>query len=190
MGKGNEKLPARLFERGGGFYYRRNRGEYFVGHDRRDAISQAAEANLHTGLCHGRHDPHAMIYSEELLNESDIARAAVPVSDLCGIYFLLLEERIVYVGQSFSCHRRIAEHAQQGGKLFTSFHILPCDQCDLDRFEALYIEKFQPAYNANVGPNAGWLDAKKAHAAKARKRGRSERFTEVLPNGEIVQRGQ
>lgn len=109
MGKYKRVMPANLFERNGAFYYRRGRKEFFVGNDRKQAFAEAAETNLALGLCRGR-ESHSLIYNPDLLSENAIVERAMPVSDICGVYFLLHESKIVYVGQSRNCHKRIAEH--------------------------------------------------------------------------------
>lgn len=157
------KLPANVYERNGWFYYRRGRKSYLLGTDRRAAIAEAAEANLELGCCPPA-EQHAV--TEMLLSESSVAERATPVIEACGIYFLLHEGRVVYVGQSISCHRRIAQHESEGGKIFDAYYVLTCDATELDRREALYIAKFRPAYNSRRGPVRGWTEAKQEHAER------------------------
>jgi hypothetical protein len=45
-----------------------------------------------------------------LLNETEIAENSTSWRKMCGIYFLLKNERVVYVGQSVNVFSRIAQH--------------------------------------------------------------------------------
>lgn len=65
---------------------------------------------------------------------------------MIGIYFLLKDKEIVYVGQSIDIDRRIKDHSYNG-KDFDSFEYIECDKSDLTRLETLYIVKFQPMLN-------------------------------------------
>lgn len=68
------------------------------------------------------------------------------LEQFCGVYFLFLRRRIVYVGQSVNVLRRIEEH-------FTRLHYdawawLPVPRAELDAAERHFIKKHQPPYNA------------------------------------------
>lgn len=67
----------------------------------------------------------------------------IPAAHPPGVYFLLHEEEIVYVGQSTSPGSRIAQHIKD--KIFDRVLLIPTN--DLDNVEAKYIKKFQPKYN-------------------------------------------
>ena len=82
-----------------------------------------------------------------LLTEADIVAGSVPWEHACGIYFLILRGRVVYVGQSVSALNRIATHRE---KYFDSYAFLPCKPEDLDRIESLYIHVLQPAQNGRM----------------------------------------
>jgi hypothetical protein len=62
-----------------------------------------------------------------------------------GIYFLIKEKEIVYVGQSTNVFLRIAHH--MGARDFDSWSFVPCKKADLRRREARYIEEFRPIGN-------------------------------------------
>jgi hypothetical protein len=74
-----------------------------------------------------------------------ILRAAKPVGDVCGIYFLLYERKIVYIGQSNNCHKRIESH--RNNKVFDSYTIVRCEPFQLDLLERVYIQRFEPPMN-------------------------------------------
>ena len=79
----------------------------------------------------------------------------------CGVYALVRDGVVVYVGQSRKPLGRIAAHRSNWGRkampawmpaslrgvLFDSAHILPCRVEDLDRVERALIELYKPRYN-------------------------------------------
>jgi hypothetical protein len=84
------------------------------------------------------------------LTYDEIVNGTIPVSVVCGIYFLVRGERIVYVGQSTNALRRIMRHLDNG-VAFDSFCINPCPKEDLDKMEAVYITAFYPEGNMSLG---------------------------------------
>lgn len=65
-----------------------------------------------------------------------------------GVYFLIREGRVVYVGQSLNCEGRIDAHTKGVSmKEFDSYHIVGCPVHKLDELEALYISKLRPPLN-------------------------------------------
>jgi len=72
---------------------------------------------------------------------------AKPVKKMCGIYVLMHEREIVYVGQSVNCHTRIGSHLNDPLKVFDSYFIIECPESRLDEMEAKYIVKFRPKFN-------------------------------------------
>lgn len=67
-----------------------------------------------------------------------------------GIYFLIKDGEIVYVGQSVDCEARVKKHIQEGEKGFTSYHVFPCHTDHLNLYEAFCLWKFQPKYNHHL----------------------------------------
>lgn len=80
-----------------------------------------------------------------MLDESKIVEAATPYADCCGIYFLVLTGRIVYVGQSVICPRKLAEHAADPTRPFDSLFIVQTSLFMLDDVEAAL---YRPAETA------------------------------------------
>lgn len=83
-----------------------------------------------------------------LLREHEIVEHAVPLGTVCGVYFLIQEKRVVYVGQSTNVFSRIFTHTQS--KEFDSYVYLPCDKDMLDKLESLYIHFLSPPLNGNL----------------------------------------
>jgi len=84
--------------------------------------------------------------------KSHAARQWVP---LIGIYFLIKERKIIYIGQSNNILTRITTHSNS--KDFDSYSYIPCDESILDKLESLYIHVYQPELN-------GFLTEGRKHA--------------------------
>jgi len=80
-----------------------------------------------------------------------------------GVYALLRDGVVVYVGQSRRPLSRIAAHKSNWGRktpswlpasvrgiLFDEVHVLPCRVEDLDEVEATMINLYKPRYNIRV----------------------------------------
>ena len=75
----------------------------------------------------------------QLLIEDAIVAASVPVSSRrCGIYFLIKDDRVVYVGQSVHIDARLLAHARE--KSFDRWHWIPCQVDALDEMERRYLD--------------------------------------------------
>lgn len=79
----------------------------------------------------------------------------------CGIYALIRDGAVVYVGQSKKMLSRVSAHKSNWGRkatpvwmpaslrgvLFDEVHVLPCRVEDLDRLERALINLYKPKYN-------------------------------------------
>jgi predicted DNA-binding transcriptional regulator AlpA len=83
----------------------------------------------------------------EVFEAEEIARRATTAPNMPGIYILLFEGEIVYVGQSICPLRRLGDHSSDKGKFFDAYVHIPCRPRDLLALEGLYISKFKPKYN-------------------------------------------
>jgi hypothetical protein len=89
-----------------------------------------------------RIDPLAALLSiDELL--------ALP-SAWIGIYFLIFEGSIQYIGQSSDVHARIKEHTRAKRVKFDRAVWIECDVADLDYLEASYIKQCRPPLNRGI----------------------------------------
>ena len=93
-------------------------------------------------------DAVKQLTSGVLLREHEIVEHAVPVSTACGVYFLIYEKKVVYVGQSTNVFSRIFTHVQT--KKFDSYVYIPCEKDTLDKLESLYIHLLSPPLNGNL----------------------------------------
>ena len=64
----------------------------------------------------------------------------------CGVYFLIANEKIVYVGMTKTFFARIAAHLT-GEKEFDSISFMPVPEKDLLGMEGEMIARFNPIYN-------------------------------------------
>ncbi len=74
---------------------------------------------------------------------------------LCGVYFLFLGRRCVYVGQSRNIFVRMRDHQlpRSGAKEFDTFSYIEVPPESLDAIEAYYITLFSPKLNRTMNPN-------------------------------------
>lgn len=90
--------------------------------------------------------------------KAQIVKTAMPCGDHCGVYFLIHDDDVVYVGKSINIFHRIARH-RADGREFDSFTYLLCPEDALEETEATYIAALMPWLNIAIGPS-------KAHAKK------------------------
>ena len=84
---------------------------------------------------------------------AEIVEASIPVENLVGVYFLIKNDEVVYVGQSsINILGRIAKHLRSN-KEFDSFSYMRCDKEDIDAMEAKYIAALIPRLNVSFGKN-------------------------------------
>jgi len=94
------------------------------------------------------------ITNKSLLTEDEIVKNSLSMTNFCGVYFLIKEQSIVYVGQSVNLFSRVATHATE--KDFDSIAYILCDKSMLDKLESLYIHTLRPELN---GVNHGIICA-------------------------------
>ena len=78
-----------------------------------------------------------------------ILEAAIPCKTLVGVYFLVYEEKVVYVGKSIDVLRRISRHRDNDIR-FDSYAVINCEPDDLDGIESRYINALLPKYNTSA----------------------------------------
>jgi hypothetical protein len=83
-----------------------------------------------------------------LLPEEMIVETSLPWEKSSGVYFLIANSRVVYVGQSVNVYSRIDEHAR--GKFFERYAYVPCSVEMLDKLESLYIHCLRPPLNGTL----------------------------------------
>jgi hypothetical protein len=82
-----------------------------------------------------------------ILTATEIVAASISAAPLlkCGIYFLVMDGELKYVGQSVNVEARVASHRQN--RQFDRWHWIecPCDQ--LNALERAYIDAYLPPWN-------------------------------------------
>jgi hypothetical protein len=86
--------------------------------------------------------------AQRLLMEIEIVKAATPWEEVCGIYFLVEGNEIVYIGQSVNVYNRVTVHKE---KKFSRCAYVECSHDNLDLMESLYIHFFRPKLNGVQG---------------------------------------
>ena len=81
----------------------------------------------------------------------DIIESSIPVENHAGVYFLIKNKEVVYVGQTIDIFSRISKHRRLG-KEFDSFSFINCDdQAQRDKLETTYILALAPWMNLSMG---------------------------------------
>lgn len=84
--------------------------------------------------------------NKRLWSEKEVVEAAVPYTNFCGIYFLINNDRVIYIGQSVNVSARVSQHTTTN-KVFDKWLVLPCKKEHLDVMESLYIHLLRPPGN-------------------------------------------
>lgn len=170
--KGREHWPKGLYEPRPGYYTYRSpvskRSTTLGQMPEAEAIAYAKWANEHAERAQfeekvGRlSKPHAEADERGLLEAGFITRRAMSFDRIVGVYFLLQDDEIVYVGQSTNIMTRLSNHKFEATKLFSRVFVMECPEAHLDRLERLYIDKFKPRYNSAMpkvsGAEAVWSE--------------------------------
>jgi hypothetical protein len=83
----------------------------------------------------------------EYMTAEQIVARAVPYKPECGIYFLILEGEIVYVGQSTDYHSRVKSHTLAKAIQFDAVAFVRVAHGYLNNVEAEYIARLRPRFN-------------------------------------------
>lgn len=94
----------------------------------------------------------------------DVLSAAVPIKENTGIYFLIRNNEVVYVGQSIDVLGRISRHIREG-KQFDAYAIMSAPENQLDELEKKYIRAFVPLENISFGNDKTRRKTKRLSAA-------------------------
>ena len=87
------------------------------------------------------------------LPEDELFAHEIPVTPMCGVYFLLdNRDNVIYVGKSENILGRVAWHFARSGKAIARCAYQLFDYADLDRAEAFYMHRFSPRGNRRYEP--------------------------------------
>ena len=76
----------------------------------------------------------------------DIETGLVHMSKMCGVYCLLHDMEIVYIGRSNNVDRRVWEH-DANGLVFDSYSYIPAPEHESVAIERALIRKYRPKLN-------------------------------------------
>ena len=82
----------------------------------------------------------------ETIVENSVSKAGL----ISGVYFLLKDKELVYIGSSSNIHKRLAEHSTE--KDYDSYYILPTPINKRYGIETEYIKLFNPPLNVTNSP--------------------------------------
>lgn len=145
-----EGLPKNLYVNGAGYFWYKDRNNgktRGLGRDRDEAIRVANKMNESMGIFPEDASFGRQRHISKLLPEAYLADSSKAIGVVCGIYFLIREKRVVYVGKSTNIHWRIGNHLVDKKKRFDAYNIVECKPEYLDELEAMYIAKFIPEFN-------------------------------------------
>lgn len=80
------------------------------------------------------------------LTEDEIVAAAKPLLGTCGVYFVIKNERVIYVGQSKNIYARVSS-SDHWARDSDSLAFILCSPDDLDALESYYIHLLCPPRN-------------------------------------------
>jgi hypothetical protein len=83
---------------------------------------------------------------------------------VCGVYVLMEDGVVMYVGQSTNVYQRIAQHMNMAPFSFTDFVVIECDKEQLLHDEAKYIHEYQPKWNKDIPAYGGKKYEYRKHA--------------------------
>lgn len=99
-----------------------------------------------------------------MINEKEIIEKAITLKSLkfAGVYFLVRNKKIIYVGQGVNVLHRIRQHKKNIRLAFDSYYYIREESLNgLCRVKAerIYIKKFKPLFNFSDNPD--YLSGKK-----------------------------
>ncbi len=98
-------------------------------------------------------------------NKQDIINISTPVTHFTiGVYFLLHENEIVYIGQTKFGLSRVFNHVKN--KIFDKYSFIECGIDELNQLESAYIIKYNPKYNKAINKGSKSVNALKSFLHK------------------------
>lgn len=82
------------------------------------------------------------------LSKDYVISRSLPVFPRCGVYFLIKDDEIIYVGKSVRIPNRLRDH--QRGKDFDRVFFVECKEDELDDLEKRCIREFSPRLNRRL----------------------------------------
>ena len=99
-----------------------------------------------------------------------IATAKMPDEEFeqPGIYFLIQQDVIIYVGQSVNVLTRIKDHWRNRSyvRSFDKYNWIGCEKAILNEVESEMILRFRPKLNRIISPNRRFISFKQVRASR------------------------
>lgn len=102
-----------------------------------------------------------------LLSKSEIVSLPEPNIPVSGVYFLISEGEIVYVGRSINVPSRVNAHLKKGKIKFDAWRMIHCKIEELDDIESSYIMLIRPPLNRDDASLAARNESKLPGVARA-----------------------
>lgn len=83
-------------------------------------------------------------------NAKSVPLNKLNTTKICGVYFLIESNQVVYVGKSSNIMSRIRHHSCDEEKQFDSFAYVEFDSREIVSKEAEFIRLFKPTQNKNI----------------------------------------
>lgn len=82
------------------------------------------------------------------------------VEDYSGVYFLIKNSKIIYIGTALFCEDRVKAHKKNKRMNFDSYYVMKIkDKSERNNIERSYIQKIKPLFNFDWNPD--YNDGKK-----------------------------
>lgn len=104
-------------------------------------------------------------------HHAEVVEGAIPFDSSSGVYFLIKNEEVIYVGKSVNVFDRIGAHRREGGAWFDSFNVIRCGLDEMAALEEKYILAFMPKMNTAIT----YKKTQRPSATTARGAGRPDR---------------
>ena len=138
----NKDLPYRWSFRHGAYYYQVPEHERpYWNHQALFRLGKTLE-DAHATFNKQIEKAKKIKLPEVDIDEKTILKSAVP-RPKSGIYFLIKDDEIVYIGKAVCVFSRLKRHPVK----FDRFSFIPCEQNELSITEKVLISKFKPRLN-------------------------------------------
>jgi len=91
--------------------------------------------------------PSEIFVPDRVLSKDEILKRSNPFKRICGIYFLISANKIVYIGQSVDIYSRVAGHKKEGKKRFSRMAYIEASVEKIGGLEMAYKSEYKPKYN-------------------------------------------
>tara|TARA_R110000744_G_scaffold87840_3_gene171420 strand:- start:1337 stop:1735 length:399 start_codon:yes stop_codon:yes gene_type:complete len=127
------------------------------GKNKKELLRLDREADLLRSSQEGKSNIEIQKELKEKRN-TNFSQGAFQVSDffgISGVYYLLRDNEVVYIGESICIFSRLSQHFKSTEKEFNTFKYEKFEGSDLERKrkEAKLIKKYRPVLNFTHNPN-------------------------------------